>query len=228
MEFNEIDFEFMDSEEIYDFGCNFLDNGDIDNAMKCFILAAEQGNMSAQSQLGDMYDNGKWVEASLDEAIKWYKLAAENGDGDAIYYLGYLFYRGDDVEQDYKEAYYWFSKDGFYDIPNYIRGDMYFHVDQNYKLALACYRKSLEDDGYLYAAYKIGEMYYYGLGLEQSYDEAVKYLKYFEDEFDEMFADEAPAKVHYMLAEMYKNGWGVEQDIELAEKLLKAAENSEW
>ena len=67
MEFNEIDFEFMDSEEIYDFGCNFLDNGDIDNAMKCFILAAEQGNMSAQSQLGDMYRDGKWVEASLDE-----------------------------------------------------------------------------------------------------------------------------------------------------------------
>lgn len=171
MEFNEIDFEFMDSEEIYDFGCNFLDNGDIDNAMKCFILAAEQGNMSAQFQLGDMYDDGKWVEASLDEAIKWYKLAAESGHKDAIYHLGYLFYRGDDVEQDYKEAYYWFDKDGFYDIPNYIRGDMYFHVDQNYKLALACYRKSLEDDGYLYAAYKIGEMYYYGLGLEGSYAE---------------------------------------------------------
>jgi TPR repeat protein len=228
MDFENIDYSEMDGDEIYDYGCDFLDDGDVDNALKCFILAAEKDDVSAQSQLGDMYRGGKWVEASLDEAIKWYKLAAENGDRDAIYYLGYLFYRGDDVEQDYKEAYYWFSKDDFYDIPNYIRGDMYFHVDQNYELALACYRKSLKDDGYAYAAYKIGEMYYYGLGLEQSYDEAVKYLKYFEDEFDEMFADEAPAKVHYMLAEMYKNGWGVEQDIGLAEKLLKAAENSEW
>ena len=227
MDFENIDYSEMDGDEIYDYGCDFLDDGDVDNALKCFILAAEKDDVSAQSQLGDMYRYGKWVEANFEEAVKWYKLAAENGDREAIYYLGYLYYYGDDVERDYKEAYYWFRKDDFYDIPNYIRGDMYFHVDQNYELALACYRKSLKDDGYEHAAYKIGEMYYCGLGIEQNYSKAFEFLKYYEDEFEEDNFDFAPAKVHYMLAEMYKNGWGVEQNLGEAEKLFRAAEKGE-
>lgn len=220
MDFESIDFSEMDGDEIYDYGCDFLDDGNIDNAIKCIIIAAEKGCIEAQFHLAELYRYGEVVEGNFEESLKWYKLAAENGNRDAIYTLGHVYYYGDKVEQDYKEAYYWFDKDGFRELPYYICADMYFYVDNDYDNAFKLYRFALEE-GVYFAAYKIGEMYYYGLGLEQSYDEAVKYLKYFEDEFDEMFADEAPAKVHYMLAEMYKNGWGVEQDLGLAENYLK-------
>lgn len=188
----------MDNDEIYECGCDLLNDGDVDNAVKCFRLAAESGNR------------------------------------DAIYRLGHMYYYGEKVERDLKQAYYWFDKDGFRELPYYICADMYFYVDQDYENAFKLYNTSLEKDGYENAAYKIGEMYYHGLGVVQSYDRALNYLKFFSDEsvFDEDFvefaAEEAPATANYILSEMYKNGWGVDKNLDLADKLFNAAEKSEW
>jgi hypothetical protein len=41
--------------------------------------AAEQGDASAQSKLGQMYLNGDGVPQDLAEAVKWIRLAAEQG-----------------------------------------------------------------------------------------------------------------------------------------------------
>lgn len=185
------------------------------------IKVAENGSTDAQLYLAEMYD-GEDFEASL----KWYKLAAEGGNRDAIYHVGHSYYYGDGVKQDYKQAYYWFDKDGFRDLPYYICADMYFYVDKDYKNAFRLYLSALED-GVDFAAHKIGEMYFYGLGVEQDYCKAFEFLKYYNDEFDERFFDEAPPIVHRMLGEMYKNGWGVEQNLEEAEKLFKAADHYE-
>jgi TPR repeat protein len=183
------------------------------------IKVAENGCTDAQLYLAEMYDGD-----NFEESLKWYKLAAEGGNRDAIYHLGHIYYYGDGVEQDYKQAYYWFDKDGFRDLPYYICADMYFYVDKNYETAFRLYRSALEEDGVDFAAFKIGEMYYYGLGVEQDYNKAFEFLKHYNGEFNEDFADEAPPAVHRMLGEMYKNGWGVEQNLEEAEKLLKAAD----
>lgn len=184
------------------------------------IKVAENGGTDAQLYLAEMYDGD-----DFEESLKWYKLAAEGGNRNAIYHLGHIYYYGDGVEQDYKQAYYWFDKDGFRDLPYYICADMYFYVDKYYETAFRLYRSALEEDGVDFAAFKIGEMYYYGLGVEQDYNKAFEFLKYYNGEFDEDFADEAPPVVHRMLGEMYKNGWGVEQNLEEAEKLFKAAES---
>jgi TPR repeat protein len=137
--------------------------------------------------------------------------------------LGFIYYDGDDVEQDYNEAYYWFKKDGFRDLPYFVYAEMCFFIDKDYANALNLYRAALQQ-GVEEASYKIGEMYYYGLGVEQDYTKALEFLKYYENEFDEDDFDFAPAKVHRMLGEMYLNGWGVEQNTEEAEKLFRAAE----
>ena len=187
------------------------------------IKVAEYGDSAAQLYLAEIYRNGEGVEKDFGESLKWYKLAAEAGDRDAIYDLGYMFYYGDEVEQDYQQAYYWFDKDGFRYLPYYICADMYFYVTKDYQNAFRLYHEALKE-GVEEATYKIGEMYYYGLGVEQDYNNAFKFLKYYNDEFDEDDFDFAPAEVHYMLAEMYKNGWGVEQNQEEAEKLFRAAE----
>ncbi len=190
-------------------------------------MAAENGSADAQYYLAEMYRFGSSsAEKNFSEALKWYKLAAEGGNHDAMSRLGFMYYRGDGVEKDYNEAYYWFEKDGFRGLSDFIFADMYFYVDKAYANAFGLYCSALKQ-GVEEAGYKIGEMYYYGLGVEQDYNEALKYLKYYNGEFEEAYFDWAPAKVHFMLSEMYQNGWGVQKNTEEAEKLRRAAEKGE-
>ena len=42
-------------------------------ALYWFKLSAEQGNSSAQNNLGAFYENGIGTEANLQEAMKWYR-----------------------------------------------------------------------------------------------------------------------------------------------------------
>ena len=95
--------------------------------------------------------------------------------------------------------------------------DMYFHVDGDYENALRLYKEALWV-GDEFAAFKIGEMYYKGLGVEKDYHKSFEFFRNYNS------LDDAPIKVYYMLAEMYQNGWGVEQNSEEAEKLFRAAE----
>ena len=47
--------------------------------MKWYLKAAEQGNATAQFNLGVMYGNGYGVEKNCWEASQWYTKAAEQG-----------------------------------------------------------------------------------------------------------------------------------------------------
>ena len=51
--------------------------------MKWFKLAAEQGYVKSQFNLGYCYQYGTGVIKDDNEAVKWYKLAAAQGDIDA-------------------------------------------------------------------------------------------------------------------------------------------------
>jgi hypothetical protein len=44
---------------------------------------AKQGNISAQLNLGVMYERGQGVAKDYAEALKWYRLAAEQGNANA-------------------------------------------------------------------------------------------------------------------------------------------------
>jgi TPR repeat protein len=48
-------------------------------AIKWYRLAVDQGDTSAQYNLGLMYDNGEGVPEDDEEAVKWYRLAAKRG-----------------------------------------------------------------------------------------------------------------------------------------------------
>ena len=67
---------------------------DYDQAIKLYRLAAEQGFVNAQYNLGMMYSKGP-VQHDYKEAIKWYRLAAEQGDVAAKSQLDLL------LEQDF-------------------------------------------------------------------------------------------------------------------------------
>ena len=72
--------------------------------------AAEQGDASAQFNLGLIYRKGKGVTQDYKEAIKWFRKAAEQGDAEAQFNLGLIYRKGKGVTQDYKEAIKWFRK----------------------------------------------------------------------------------------------------------------------
>ena len=57
-------------------------------AAKLFRKAAEQGHVSAQFNLGVMYETGEGVPEDKAEATKWIRKAAEQGDEDAKAWLG--------------------------------------------------------------------------------------------------------------------------------------------
>ena len=72
--------------------------------------AAEQGEAGAQFSLGDMYADGRGVQADAGEALKWYRRAAERGDAGAQYNLGFRYANGWGVPEDDREAVTWYRK----------------------------------------------------------------------------------------------------------------------
>ena len=77
-------------------------------AEKWYRKAAEQGDASAQNNLGLMYHEGQGVPQDYIEAIKWYRKAAEQGHAHAQCNLGVGYYGGQGVARDYVEAVKWF------------------------------------------------------------------------------------------------------------------------
>ena len=53
---------------------------DYSEALKWYQKSAAQGNTSAQTSLGWMYEKGYGVAKSYSEALKWYRKAAQQGD----------------------------------------------------------------------------------------------------------------------------------------------------
>ena len=66
---------------------------------------AEQGDATAQYNLGNMYDSGRVVPENDAEAVRWYRLAAEQGHASAQYSLGFMYSNGRGVLQNNVRAY---------------------------------------------------------------------------------------------------------------------------
>jgi TPR repeat protein len=81
-------------------------------AIRLFHLSAEQGNVSAQFNLGHMYEKGKGVPKNYKEAVRLYRLSAEQGDVDAQLKLGVSYGMGRGVLKDYALAHMWWNLSG--------------------------------------------------------------------------------------------------------------------
>ncbi len=75
---------------------------------KFALDAAEQGKVRAQSDLAQMYMDGRGVTQDYAEAMKWYRKAAEQKDGNAQYQLGRMYEEGLGVTKDLAEAKKWY------------------------------------------------------------------------------------------------------------------------
>ena len=86
---------------------------DVEQTMRWYRRAAEQGLAVAQVMLGWVYAQGFSEEASIViepdavEAARWYRRAAEQGLAEAQYVLGVMYTGGEGVPQDIAEAARW-------------------------------------------------------------------------------------------------------------------------
>nr|ALS56026.1 putative Sel1 domain protein repeat-containing protein [uncultured bacterium EIL107F05] len=90
-------------------GLTAAKNGDFATALREWTPLAEQGNASAQFNLGIMYGNKRGVPQDHKTAVKWYTLAAEQGNATAQYNLGVMYDRGWGVLQDDLYAHMWWN-----------------------------------------------------------------------------------------------------------------------
>ena len=83
--------------------------GDYATALQEWRPLAEQGNLTAQYNLGLLYDNGWGVLQDYAEAVKWYRLSAEQGYAKAQYNIGQMYRKGEGVLQDNVRAHMWYN-----------------------------------------------------------------------------------------------------------------------
>jgi len=83
---------------------------DLKQAVIWFRKAANQGNDTAQNNLGVMYEDGEGVTKDLKQAVSWYRKAANQGNEYAQNNLGVMYESGRGVTQDLKQAVSWYQK----------------------------------------------------------------------------------------------------------------------
>lgn len=82
----------------------------MDEAVKWYAKAAEQGSGEAQMKLGSLYIGGKsGVRKNSAEAAKWFTLSAQGGNAAAQCQLARMHMSGAGVAKDDVEAYKWAS-----------------------------------------------------------------------------------------------------------------------
>ncbi len=68
---------------------------------------ANQGDATAQFNLGLMYESGEGVAQDYTQAFFWYRKAADQGDASAQLNLGVMYGRGAGVAQNFVQAHKW-------------------------------------------------------------------------------------------------------------------------
>lgn len=115
-----------------------------------YRIRAEQGDASAQYNLGVCYKRGEGgVGRDYSKAVYWYREAAEQGLADAQHNLGVCYLNGEGVPQDIEKAVFWWEKaavQGFV-TSQYNLGYCYElgeGVDVDYNKAVYWYKKAAE------------------------------------------------------------------------------------
>ena len=143
--------------------------GDYETLEKILKKAAEQGNASAQFNLGNMYRLGEAVIQDDEEAVTWFRLASEQGHASAQFNLGLMYRDGKGVLKDDKEAVKWYQLAAAQGTAGaqYNLGYMYRYgngVLQDDKEAVKWYQLAAEQ-GIVEAQFNIGVMYANGEGV---------------------------------------------------------------
>ena len=164
-------------------------------AVKGWKVLAEKENLTNHQKgtilykLGKCYDRGYGVEQDADQAKKYYQSAESKGNNYAAYSLGNIFYY---QEKDHETAYEHYRKGVSDQYRKNPFGDYQFAVlsqegiggkegaiqaERYFEQALNGFIKLDEDINDPKLEYRMGYMFYQGIGTEQDTEKALGYLK---------------------------------------------------
>lgn len=184
------------------------EKGNYNDAIKKYKASAEQGYVSAQWDLGVIYQNGKGVDINYNEALNWFKKAAKRGDKYSQFNLGYMYYSGQGTPVDKVESFKWYKLaanqgyiDAMYNVAiAYYNGD---GITRNLNEAHKYFKLSAQK-GMMDAQFQLAQIYSGGFGVKKNYKEAVKWY--------EKAAMQGHSTATYNLGVRYANGEGVHKD----------------
>ena len=147
-------------------------------ALELYRVAAAQGHMRAQKDLGWAYQNGLGVARDPAVAAQWYEKAAAQGEQWAQNNLGLMYKEGEGVPKNLARAREWFEKSAAQgtDYAEYNLGQLYLRgegVPQDTARAVEWMQKAA-DRGYMDALQELAAMYMGGNGVKQDEERAVK------------------------------------------------------
>jgi TPR repeat protein len=200
------------SQQDFQKGEDSFEKGHYPEAVKWYLKAAEQGNSSAQVNLGAMYAEGLGIPQDFQEALFWYHKAAQQGDAVAFFNLGVMYVEGQGVPRDLQEALKCYRKaaDQGNALAQFNLGMMYEQNDDALSLqeAVTWYQKAAEQD-YAPAQVNLAVMYVEGHGVHRDTLGALRWYQ------KAAMQDYAPAQ--FNLGVMYFQGQeGIPKDLAMA------------
>lgn len=167
--------------------------------------SAEQGDLSAQTELGVIFDKMH----DYAQALIWYRKAAEQGYARAEYNLGLAYQLGEAVQKDMAQAIAWYRKavdhgDAPAEMNLAVAYEHGIGVPQDYAKAADLYRKAAEQ-GMPLAQYGLGFLYLNGVGVPKDDTQATTWLL--------KAAEQGETHAQYDLGSCYINGEGLNRDL---------------
>ena len=201
----------------------------MDDEIKRLEELVKQGDASAMTRLGFMYDSGQGVSQNFEKAKELYEQAANLGNAGAMNNLGTMYYCGQGVSQDFSKAQELYEKSAnlgsAYAMVNL--GIMYRlgrGISRNYSKAKEWLEKAAVLGNGI-AMDNLGIMYEYGLGVSQNYAMAKKwYEKAYKEGVED--AKENLDRINKKIEEEQKNNndkisYYKDKSIEELEELVK-------
>ena len=158
---------------------NRAHRGKLDEVVRLWSGAAEQGHAGAQVNLGNLYLDGLVGDQKFEKGKELHEKAAAQGHAGAQHNLGFMYHQGDGVTRNYKKAIEWYEKSAAqgFEASQARLGDMYAQGEgakQSYEKARAWWEKAAEQ-GHARAQHNLGFMYQNGDGVAQNYEKAIEW-----------------------------------------------------
>ena len=207
-----------------------------DRGIALLLIAAQQNEPGAQTNLGYAYATGTGVEANMETAAQWYKRAADQGLIRAALVLGDMYQAGEGVETDVDQAihYYQIAASGGDKVAAGRLGTLLATgvippeeetengidwiaaaAELGDADAITWLQARLAQRDESYAALRLGLIYADGLGHDADAEKAATYLA--------RAARGGHLLAQERVADLYASGSGVEQDIIEAHKWANVA-----
>lgn len=185
-----------------------LRRGDLRTALAGFRQLAEQGDATAQYNLGALYAAGQGVVRDELQAAQWFRKAADQGHAQAEYQLGRLYAAGRGVPQDAAQSAHWIRRAAEHGEPR-AQFSLALLVAtgrgtaRDEAQAVDWYRRAAEQ-GHAGAQNNLGVMLAGGQGVAKDLDQALQWYR--------RSAAQGHADAMNNLGVSYANGLGVARD----------------